>query len=208
VRACNSTGCGAFRAGANGVTVVIPSMPSSLSSSGSSSTGVFFVWWTPSTGVVTSYELQESTDSAFTTPRLAYSGGILSSIGIVDRPNGTYVYRVRACNGTFCSAYRTGTQVTVTIALPGTPTGITVPATSTGNYAVSWGAAAGTVSRYELEQASSGSFTDAGRVYSGVTRAISVSGQAEGVYFYRVRACNGTGCGAYRTTASAITVAP
>lgn len=92
--------------------------------------------------------------------------------------------------------------------LPGVPTSITVPASSsTGNYTISWGAASGTVTAYQLFQATNTSFSGETTVYSGTALSIALSGRANGTYYYRVRACLDTSCGGYRTGANGVTVA-
>lgn len=90
---------------------------------------------------------------------------------------------------------------------PGIPTSITVPsASTTGNYTVSWGAASGTVTAYELYEATNASFSGQVLAYSGTASSKALSGKANGTYYYRVRACNGTACSGYRIGANAITV--
>jgi YD repeat-containing protein len=92
--------------------------------------------------------------------------------------------------------------------LPGVPASITVPASSsTGNYTISWGAASGTVTAYELFQATNSSFSGETTVYTGTALSVALSGRANGTYYYRVRACLDTSCSGYRTGANGVTVA-
>jgi YD repeat-containing protein len=79
----------------------------------SSSTGSYTVSWGASTsGIVTAYELYESTSSAFTPQSLAYSG-TGTSLPVSSKPDGTYYYRVRACNAGICSGYLAGANPVV-----------------------------------------------------------------------------------------------
>lgn len=191
---------------------IAPEAPSSITVPTSSTNGTFAVTWGSATGTVTRYELQEATDSAFTTTSTAYSGTALTTT-IADKPNGTYYYRVRACNGTACSAFRTGANgVAVTSLTPSVPPAITVPANNySGSYAITWSRSTGTVGRYELQEANNSSFTGATIVYSGTgdfseSASATVSGKTNGTYYYRVRACNDNGCSAYRAGANGVVV--
>lgn len=94
-----------------------------------------------------------------------------------------------------------------TITVPGVPSSISVPSSSsTGSFTVSWGAASGTVSSYELYEATNSSFSGQVLAYSGAGTSHAVSGKGPGTYYYRVRACNGSGCSAYRAGANGTTV--
>jgi YD repeat-containing protein len=93
--------------------------------------------------------------------------------------------------------------------LPGVPASITVPTSSTsGAYTISWGAATGTVTTYQLYEASSTSFSGQQLVHAGTARSAALSGRGNGTYYYRVRACWDTDCSAYRTGSNGVTVSP
>jgi len=93
--------------------------------------------------------------------------------------------------------------------LPGVPASITVPAGSTsGAYSISWGAATGTVTSYQLYEATSTSFSGQRLVHAGTGQSAPLSGRGNGTYYYRVRACFDTECSAYRTGSNGVTVAP
>jgi YD repeat-containing protein len=90
---------------------------------------------------------------------------------------------------------------------PGVPASITVPSTSTsGSYAISWGSATGTVTAYNLYQASNTSFTGHQLVYTGTATGTTLSGRGNGTYYYRVRACFDDDCSAYRSGSNGVTV--
>lgn len=90
---------------------------------------------------------------------------------------------------------------------PGLPASITVPATSsTGSFTISWGAATGTVTAYQLMQATNASFSGEISVYSGTALSAALTGRTRGTYYYRVRACLDISCGGYRTGANGVTV--
>jgi YD repeat-containing protein len=98
------------------------------------------------------------------------------------------------------------TQV-VSGSLPGVPSSINVPSTSTsGSYTVSWGSATGTVTAYQLYEAASSSFSGQSLVYSGTGLNGSLPERGNGTYYYRVRACFDSDCSAYRTGSNGVAV--
>src|SRR5690606_5302950 len=199
VRACNSSGCGTNRTSTT-TTVTLsaaPGVPSSISTPSSDSDGSFTVSWGASSGTVTSYVLEQQKDGGAYTQ--IYSGTTRSH-AVSGLTGGSYRFRVKGCNGANCSSYRTSSTTTVTAPTgPGVPSSITAPATdSDGAFTVSWGTAAGTVTNYVLEQQKDGGgFT---QIYSGTGTSNSVSGLTAGSYVFRVKACNGSSCGDYRTS--------
>ena len=95
----------------------------------------------------------------------------------------------------------------VTGTKPGVPASITVPASNTtGNYTISWGAASGTVTAYQLFQATNTSFSGETLIYTGTPRSFAISGQLSGTYYYRVRACISSVCQGTRAGANGIVV--
>jgi len=206
VRACNSGGCSDYRTGANATSVLFPpGVPSSISVPSSSTTGSYTVSWGSSTGTVTAYELYEATNSGFSGEALAYSG-TSTSTPISGKGNGTYYYRVRACNGSGCSGYRTGGNATTVLLPPGIPASISVPSSSSGSHTISWGSASGTVTAYELYEATNLGFSGQTLAYSGTSTSHGASVSSSGTYYYRVRACNSSGCSGYRTGANGVAV--
>jgi YD repeat-containing protein len=108
VRACGRGGCSDFIAGANGVTTVIPppSAPASIWVPGVAPFN-YSVTWGESAGVLSRYELFESTNASFSPQTLRFSGADRIAL-IRDMPDGTYFYRVRGCGIGGCSGYTTG----------------------------------------------------------------------------------------------------
>ena len=79
---------------------------------------------------------------------------------------------------------------------------------NTGNFTVSWTAAASSVptTRYELYQALNGTDYAATPLVNTLVTSYSATGRAQGRYFYRVRACNTDGCGRYATWINPVNV--
>lgn len=191
VRACDATGCGPHRTGANPILVArppVPGQPGAMTIPSGDIDGSYQISWGSSTGTVTAYELYEAVNGGSFGSTPAYSGTATTPT-LSGRGNGTYSYRVRACNTAIsCSSYQTGANsVSVTLP-PSTPGAVVVPAyNNTGNYTVSWGASAtGIVTAYEVLE----SVLTESLVYSGSATSLARSGKADNVYSYRVRACN------------------
>ena len=202
VRACStSAACSNYVTGANAVTVTLPpGVQESINVPSGSISGTYTIAWGIALGHMTAFELQEATNPSFTGAVTVYSGMIDSAL-IRDKGNGAYYYRVRACNTpAACSAYRTGTNAISVTLPPGVPGAASVPAYSnTGSYSISWGASSGVLTAYELlESTVSGPET---HIYSGAATSTSGSARADGVYSYRVRACNtSAACSGYTAT--------
>jgi len=90
---------------------------------------------------------------------------------------------------------------------PGVPSSITVPSSSTsGSYTISWGTATGTVTAYELYEATNTVYSGQQLVYTGTGRSATPAGRGSGTYYYRVRACFDNDCSAYRTGSNGVSV--
>jgi hypothetical protein len=125
----------------------------------------------------------------------------MTSKTISGKANGSYGYRVQACNVGGCGPW-SSTGTTTVLLPPAVPASITVPATSSGSIAVNWAASA-TATSYKLQQRlGTGGW---GGVYAGAATSSTRAVAASGSYTYQVQACNTSGCSAYKTS-SAVTV--
>lgn len=179
------------------VTVPLPGTPSSISVPGSTDTdGAFSVSWGSSSGIVTRYEVRESKNGSWGS---WVSTGTSRSKTYSGRGDGTYRYQARACNDSGCGSAKTSGYFDV-LKAPGTPSSITVPSGTDGDgsYTVTWGAASGTVARYEYRESKNGSWGS--WASNGTSRSKPLSGRTDGTYQYQVKACNATGCGGSRTS--------
>ncbi|QSX39192.1 hypothetical protein JYB85_17940 [Shewanella sedimentimangrovi] len=119
-------------------------------------------------------------------------------IGLSNRTQAGYYYRINACNSSACSAY-SGNLLLGSEPAPAVPGSITVPASSSaGQFNVTWSTVSG-ATRYELQQRFNGGAWTA--KYSGSAANFSVSGLMSGSYQYQVRACNSS-CSGWKVSSS------
>ncbi|MBD8900351.1 fibronectin type III domain-containing protein, partial [Rhodanobacter sp. DHG33] len=198
VQACNNTGgnsvCTAWATGGTLVVTLPPASAPTLTVPASSTTGSYTVSW-GSVATATSYTLQMSSNggSSWSTA----TSGSATSWGASGQGNGSYVYRVEACNVGGCGAW-SSTGTTTVLLPPASAPSLSVPASSaTGSYTVSWGTVS-TATSYTLQLSiDSGGWST---VQSTSATSWGASGQATGTYGYRVQACNASGCGPWSGT--------
>ncbi len=172
----------------------------------SSGTGIYTITWAHSAPPGTWYELQEATDSEFTSGRTIYVGAA-PGWTVTGQGNGVFYYRVRIVfDPDTTSGWQTGGNAcAISMGVCAKPVSLTVPATSnTGKYTVSWGASATSGVSYELWEATDALFTqNLRRVYGGTGKSIALTQTLGGSYYYRVRAVKTGLSPSLATTASA-----
>jgi len=200
VQACNNYNCGPWtQSGALVVTHPPASVPT-LTTPATNNTGGYFVAWT-AVATATSYVLQEQVNGGAWTQ--VQANGSLS--WTASRGNGTYGYRVEACNAGGCSAF-SATQTTVVAIPPQAPASISVPGASSGPTTVSWAASANTTSYQLMHSFNGGGWTS---VYTGNTTSVVINETTTGSYAYEVRACYSNQCSSYITSGTvAVTIPP
>ncbi|RAO75911.1 chitinase N-terminal domain-containing protein [Dyella jiangningensis] len=190
VKACNANGCSGYATSGTVAVTIPPSSAPSLSAPGSSNTGTYTVSWSGVAGA-TSYTLQEQVSGGGWTTVQA-SGA--TNWGAGGKGNGTYGYRVQACNTAGCGAWSGTVNVAVSL-VPAAPN-FSGPYLSTkgriDSWTVYWDAVPG-ATRYEIVRADNGV-----TVYSGTALSyVLESGTSPYPWLensYRLRACNGNGC--------------
>jgi YD repeat-containing protein len=197
VEACNDIGCSAYTTSGTLTVALPPPAPASISVPATSSTASVTVSWAAAS-TATSYVLQQSLNGGAWTQ--VYSGAATSKALSVG--NGSYKYRVQACNASGCSAFTASGTLNVTIA----PASITAPASvTTSSFTVSWSGVSGSTS-YVLNQSfNGGAWT---QVYSGSATSHAVSIGASGSYKYEVKACGNGGCSGYRVSGTVTATLP
>ncbi|MHC4601502.1 MAG: pre-peptidase C-terminal domain-containing protein, partial [Planctomycetota bacterium] len=157
------------------------------------------------------YPVQNLTASGGTTPYVFASIGGTVPPGLTVAADGS-ITGTPTTAGTFAfnvSVTDAGGRIrtsTASITVATAPASITVPANSiTGNYTVSWSAAAGATG-YDLEEDTVATFTSPTTVYSGAATSFNVVGNPNGTYYYRVRSTNAGGNSAWTVGGNGCTV--
>lgn len=198
-RACNASGCGNYSATVKTVVVLPPSAAPALAVPASSTNGGFTVTWT-TVAATTEYRLEELTSGAWS----QIQSGAGTSISVSGRANGSYSFRVRACNTGGCSSYSSTGMVTVLLPPQSAPT-LNAPPSATAAYTVSWSAVSG-ATRYSLQQSVNGAAWAGAGDHSGTSASLNPG--APGSYAYRASACNSSGCSAWSTTRTVNVIRP
>jgi subtilisin family serine protease len=163
--------------------------------------------WAASTGAVT-YNLQVSTSSTFATTLVNLTNLATTSRALSGLANSTvYYWRVSATNAVGTSAWSAVRSFTTVapLALPAAPT-LSAPANNATNQLtatrLSWAAAA-RATTYEVQVSLVNTFTTTAFSRNGLTArnvTISPALAARTTYYWRVRAVNATGAGAWSAT--------
>ncbi len=190
VRACNLVGCSAWSATKTTVVTVPPAPAPTLTAPPSNTTGSYTVSWTAVSGA-TRYELDQRKDGGAWSK--IHDASATSRV-LIGQVAGSYDYRVRACNTAGCSAYSTIANTVVSAVALGVPT-LSAPSSARRGalFPVSWTAVSG-ATQYMLEYTFNGTVYSA---YTGAATSVQMEHYTEGTYSYRVKACNGSGCGNY-----------
>lgn len=170
-----------------GAVNVIPDAP--VLDSISNSDGDYLVDWNDVTGAIT-YTLQEADNPGFTSPAVRYSGAS-SQFQVNGQATGVWYYRVQASNAGGDSAWSNTESASV---IPDAP--VLYPISNPdedGEYVVEWSDVTGAIMYYTLEEDVTPGFTSPEVRSSSLVTRHQVTGQAEGSWYYRVKASNGAG---------------
>ena len=201
VQGCNGGGCGPWSN--TGPTVVThpPASAPILSTPTGSNTGSYTVSWT-SVATATSYALQQQINGGSWTTIQNTSATIWNANGEGD---GTFAYRVQACNVGGCSAVSNTGTTSVLHPVGATPTLNGGGTSNTGNYTISWPAISDATS-YTLQETANGAGWTNVQI-NGAT-SWSTSGRGNGTYSYQAQACNAAGCGPWGSTTVTVALPP
>jgi hypothetical protein len=157
---------------------------------------------------LTGYDVQWDQSSDFSSPAIkAYGTSSSPSVTVTGLNDGTrYYVRVRAKNGVGAAPWSTDGQYEDTI--PAAPTALTLTAPSTTSIKATWASPSPQITGYDLQYSTSSTFASGvTTVALGVVLTHTVTGLAPGTkYYFRVRAKNASGVGAWSTTANYTTL--
>jgi YD repeat-containing protein len=201
VQACNGSGCSAWSAVSSVAVLLPPGAAPTLTAPSSNASGSYTVSWT-SVATATSYTLQQQVNGGSWTT--AQSSGAISW-NASGESNGTYAYRVAACDAGGCSAW-SSTSTTTVLLPPGSPPSVNSPGTnSTGSYTVSWSTITSATTYNLQERVNGGGWTT---VQSGSATSWSAAGKANGTYGYQAQSCNSGGCSAWSSVSTTTVLLP
>jgi len=196
VQATDAAGSSALSSAVSGIPNAIPAKPTGLAVSIDSPTSLS-ITWNASSGA-SSYQLfrDSSSTGSFTTK--VYDGSATSYANTGLTTGTAYYYEVQATNSAGSSALSSAVSGTP-LAVPATPTGLSVSIASSTSLAVSWNASA-SAATYQVfrDTSSTGSFST--KVYDGsLTSYTNTSLTAGTTYYYEVQATNSAGSSALST---------
>jgi YD repeat-containing protein len=201
VRACNVAGCSPWSNIVTTAVLLPPAEAPAITLAMTNTSGSYSVSWNPVGGAV-EYRLEERVGGG-SWVGLQVEAATLHAVS--GKENGTYGYRVQACNAGGCSNWSAETATTV-LRVPSAATVITPATNNSGAWTVSWGAVA-TATSYQLEERLNGGTL--ANVYTGAALSWATSARGTGNHGYRARACNASGCGGYSAiVTTAVTLPP
>ncbi|MBT2143982.1 MULTISPECIES: hypothetical protein [unclassified Rhodanobacter] len=197
VQACNASGCSVYKASSAVVVTIPPAAAPSLSVPASSNTGSYTVSWGAVTAA-TSYTLQEQVNGGGWATVQANGN---TSWGASGKTDGTYGYRVQACNVGGCGPW-SGTGTVSVVLVPPAP-GAPSLSVSGPSYkpvvSATWSTVIGATS-YQLEETHPQDGVHI--VYNGSGTSWRELIFATGTVQFRVKACNSAGCSAFSNYSS------
>jgi hypothetical protein len=217
VRAINSAGPSNYSntASATPQPPPAPSAPSALNTSASSTTQIQLAWSDNS-----------NNEDQFRVERATATNGVFTQIASLPAqstsygdsglsPSTTYIYRVRASNGTGSSGYSNHSSATTNSATPpstppSAPSGLSAQSTSSSQIHLSWSDNSANEDGFIVQRSasSSGPFNDL-QTLTRDTREFWDNGLASNTnYWYRVRAFNSAGASSNSSVAYATTMSP
>lgn len=179
------------------------------------SDGGYTVSWSAVTGATYYVLLQQAPYDNWVIVSKSQTRSWFSTTDLGPHASGTFKYQVQACNAAGCGTLSAVASITVTLGVQALPPRlapnlfVTPKTGSTGDYTVEWQPILSEPSSlsYELQMSNSeGAFWVAAIHARGYS--LVVHGKPPGTYDYRVRACNGSGCGPWSTVVEVVVSLP
>jgi titin len=203
VQACNSGSCSDYSNETSATTPqALPGVPSGLTATAVSSSRIDLAW-SAASGTVSRYRIERKNNTlpGDYTVIDSVAGGTLTYQSTELSPLTPYSYRVQACNSAGCSGYSNeATASTPALTIANAPANLTANGISSTQISLSWIHDGLVVTSFQIERApgSAPSNFTLIQTVSASARSYVDSGLTGGTtYYYRVRACNVTGCSAW-----------
>ncbi|HEL4266558.1 TPA: RHS repeat protein [Stenotrophomonas maltophilia] len=191
---CNPAGCGPESAIASTTVIYPPAAATSITVPAQSLNGSYTISWGSVAGAAR-YSLEENVNGGAWKAVASVSS---TSQGFSGKGTGNYGYRVRAGNDAGWGVYSASAVVSV-IRPPASPVISAPAATASGTAVVSWSTVSMAINYMLEERINSGAWS---LVQNDGSTQSNRSGLGYGVYGYRVKACNVSGCSGYSAVAS------
>jgi hypothetical protein len=208
VRGVNGSG---LSIGSNEVSVVVPEpVPVPAAPTGlqvALGVGSVGVTWTDISSAETEYRLERSVNGGAWALCAALGANVTSHVDATVSAGSTYAYRVIALNASGASPASNVGTVTVPVAVPSAPTGLSGIAVSRRQINLSWVDTSANETGFRVERSTNGStWTQVGTVGVNV-RSYAATGLASNTtYSFRVRAYNASGNSAYTSVVAVKTL--
>ncbi len=207
VRAYDGLANGDYSAVATAATLPPPAAPGGLVATPLSVSSITLTW-TDNSPTETGFKIERSTDSVAYTQVATVGAGVTAYTNLYLAAGTTYYYRVRAYEGTANSGYSNVASAT-TLPPPPAPSSLSATALSATSIKLTWADNSTTETGFKIERSTDGvSFSQVGSVGANVTSYTASSLLAATMYFFRVRAYEGSANGGYSNVASATTLPP
>ncbi len=206
VRAVNGAG---LSVGSNEVSVVVsepvPAAPTGLQVA--LGVGSVQVTWTDVSSAETEYRLERSVNGGAWVLCAALGANVTSRVDTTVSAGNTYAYRVIALNASGASPASNVGTITVPVAVPSAPTGLSGIVVSRRQINLSWVDTSANETGFRVERSTNGStWTQVGTVGANVSGYASTGLTANTTYYFRVRAYNASGNSAYTSVVVAKTL--
>jgi fibronectin type 3 domain-containing protein len=199
VRGVNGAG---LSIGSNEVSVVVPEpVPVPAAPTGlqvALGVGSVRVTWTDVSSAETEYRLERSVNGGAWALCAALGANVTSHVDANVSAGSTYAYRVIALNASGASPASNVGIVTVPVAVPSAPTGLSGIAVSRRQINLSWTDTSANETGFKVERSTNGSkWTQVGTVGANIRSYAATGLSSNTTYYFRVRAYNASGNSAY-----------
>jgi maltodextrin utilization protein YvdJ len=179
-----------------------PSSPSSVRASISNGDDITISWSRVSGA--TYYHRQVSTSGSAWRNQVRYT---TTSVTFTNQSQRSYQYRVRACDNSGCSGWRSSNTVTITNLppIPSKPNNMNAAISGGNDITISWSSVSGATYYNREVRLNGGAWQNQNRY---TTTSVTFTNQSQRRYQYRIRACNTGGCSSWRESNQVTVVSP